>query len=84
MKQQLNRREFILASTAVAGLGFGIGSSASQTPGRRENDTAAAQPPAAAATAAPTFKTKPHKALIARPTEDDLKRIKEAAFEGVE
>ncbi len=31
-----------------------------------------------------TFKTKLHKALIARPTEDDLKRIKDAGFDGVE
>jgi hypothetical protein len=29
-----------------------------------------------------TFKTLPHKALIARPTEDELKRMKDAGFEG--
>lgn len=63
------------ASAAVAaGLGLRVGSNAAQTP---------AQAPAAA-TPALTFKTKPHKALIARPTEDDLKRIKGAGFEGVE
>src|SRR5215472_12576550 len=67
----MNRREFITASSLVAaGLSFELGSSAAQAP-----DT----PPAAL-----TFKTKPHKAVIARPTEDDLKRIKDAGFEGVE
>ncbi len=59
------------SAAVVAGLGFRVGSSA------------AAQVPAAPA-APLTFKTKPHKALIARPTEDDLKRMKEAGFEGVE
>src|SRR2546430_17605526 len=63
------RREFITVSTALA-LSFGVGSSAAQSPA----------PPAAPL----TFRTKPHKALIARPTSDDLKRIKEAGFEGVE
>jgi len=78
MKQPINRREFIAASTAVAaGLGFGIGSSVAQTPGTAAQGSGVAP-------AALTFKTKPHKALIARPTEDDLKRIKDAGFEGVE
>ena len=39
---------------------------------------------ATAPTSSLTFKTKPHKALIARPTEDELKRMKDAGFEGVE
>src|SRR5690242_630349 len=67
----MNRREFITASSLVAaGLSFGLGSSAA---------------PAPETSAAPlTFKTKPHKALIARPTPDDLKRMKEAGFDGVE
>jgi hexulose-6-phosphate isomerase len=67
----MNRREFITGSSLVAaGLSFELGSSLAQAP-----DTA--PPPLA-------FKSKPHKAVIARPTEDDLKRIKEAGFEGVE
>lgn len=84
MTPPVNRREFMTASAAVAaGLGL-IGSSAAQTPapgGQRGGD--AAQAPAAPA-APLTFKTKPHKALIARPTEDDLKRLKDAGFEGAE
>jgi len=85
VKKLIHRREFITASTAVAaGLSFGAGSSVAETPllppgGDRTNVQGTATP------AAPlTFKTKPHKALIARPTEDDLKRIKDAGFEGVE
>jgi hypothetical protein len=71
MKHPLNRREFIMASSLVAvGLGFKLGSIAAPAP-----DTALAPL---------TFKTKPHKALIAHPTADDLKRMKEAGFEGVE
>jgi hexulose-6-phosphate isomerase len=79
MKQPINRREFITASTvAAAALSFGAGSSAAQTPaGRLGGDGSLDQAPL-------TFNTKPHKALIARPTEDDLKRIKDAGFEGVE
>ena len=85
MKQPINRREFITSSTALAaGLGLGVGSSAAQTPAeRRPGSGAIAQAPAAPASPL-TFKTKPHKALIARPTEDDLKRMKDAGFEGVE
>ena len=67
----MNRREFITASTLVAaGLSIELGTSAASA-----TDT----PPAPL-----TFKSKPHKAVIARPTEDDLKRIKDAGFEGVE
>jgi sugar phosphate isomerase/epimerase len=82
MKQPINRREFITASTAVAaGLSFGAGSSAAERPSGRGGSTAEGL----ATPAAPlTFKTKLHKALIARPTEDDLKRLKDAGFEGVE
>lgn len=80
MKQPINRREFITVSAAVAaGLGLGLGPGAAQTPTERREGGGAAAP------AGPlTFKTKPHKALIARPTEDELKRIKDAGFEGVE
>ncbi len=85
MKQWINRREFITASTAVATeLSFGAGSSAAQTPaGRPGGNLTIAQGPATPV-ARLTFKTKPHKALIARPTEDDLKRLKDVGFEGVE
>jgi hexulose-6-phosphate isomerase len=73
MKHPINRREFITASVALAGgVGLGIG------PG-----IAAAQAPATPASPL-TFKTKLHKALIARPTEDELKRMRDAGFEGVE
>ena len=74
MPPAINRREFITSSVGVAaGLSLGAASSRAQT--------------SAAATAPATpiaFKTKPHKALISRPTEDDLKRMKDAGFEGVE
>jgi hexulose-6-phosphate isomerase len=85
MKQPTNRREFIMTSAAVAGgLGLGIGPGAAQTPTRpRGGGPAAGQAPATPA-APLTFKTKPHKALIARPTEEELKRMKDAGFEGVE
>jgi L-ribulose-5-phosphate 3-epimerase len=72
MMPPVNRREFMAASAAAAA-------------GLRLIESGAAQTPAPAAPAAPlTFKTKPHKALIARPTEEDLKRLKDAGFEGVE
>jgi L-ribulose-5-phosphate 3-epimerase len=71
MEQPIHRREFIKASTTVAaGLSLGVRSSAAQT---------RATPPAPL-----RFKTNPHKALIARPTEDDLKHLKEAGFDGAE
>jgi len=69
MKSNLSRRDFLATSTAMAaGLGFGLGASTSQ---------------ARAADAA--FKTKIHKALIVgKPAEDELKRFKDAGFDGVE
>ena len=78
MKEWINRREFITASTAAAaGLSFGAGQSAAQvSAGRPGGDRPSPE--------AAVFKTKLHKALIARPTEDDLKRIKDAGFDGVE
>ena len=78
MGDSINRREFITTSAGIAAV-LGIAPS-----------TARAQAPARGAQAAPppssslTFKTRPHKALIARPTEDELKRMKDAGFEGVE
>ena len=85
MKQWINRRDFITTSTGVAaGLSFGVGSSLAQTPsGSRGADGASGQKPSTPA-APPVLNTKLHKALIARPTEDDLKRLKEAGFEGLE
>src|SRR6266853_1700226 len=84
MKKLIHRREFIAVSTVVAaGLRIGVGSRAAQTPsGSQGGDRTTA--PGATAAAPLTFNTKPHKALIARPTEDDLKRLKDAGFEGVE
>ena len=74
MPSSINRREFITSSVGVAtGLSLGTASSRAQAP-------ATATAPAAPV----TFKTKPHKALISRPTEDDLKRMKDAGFDGVE
>jgi hexulose-6-phosphate isomerase len=69
MKPNVSRRDFLATSTALAaGLGFGL--------------TAA---PGLARAADPVFKTKLHKALIVKkPTEDELKRFKDAGFDGVE
>ena len=85
MKQWINRREFIMASTGIAaGLSCGVASSPAQTPsGRPGTDRAIGHEPSTPAAPA-ALKTKLHKALIARPTEDDLKRLKDAGFEGVE
>jgi hexulose-6-phosphate isomerase len=71
MEQPMNRREFITASLLVAaGLSIELSSSGAQPPDTSPGPL--------------IFKTKPHKALIAHPTEDDLKRMKEAGFDGVE
>jgi L-ribulose-5-phosphate 3-epimerase len=84
MTPPVNRREFMTASAAAAaGIGL-MGSGAAQTPAPGGQRAGGATQAAAAADAPLTFKTKPHKALIARPTEDDLKRLKDAGFEGVE
>src|SRR6476660_340638 len=78
MAQSINRREFMTTSAGLAaGLGFAAPMAGRQAPAR---GTQAAPPPSSSL----AFKTKPHKALIARPTEDELKRIKDAGFEGVE
>ena len=85
MKQPINRRAFITASTvAAAALSFGVGSNAAEAPSQRPGtDGNIAQDPRTPA-APLIFKSNLHKALIARPTEDDLKRLKDAGFEGVE
>ena len=78
MAQSINRREFMTASAGIAaGLGFGAASMGAQTP-------AAGRGGGPAPVSSLSFKTKPHKALIAQPTEDDLRRMKDAGFEGVE
>jgi hexulose-6-phosphate isomerase len=79
MKQPINRRAFIMASTAVAA-GMGVGPRAATTPSERPAVRATPGAPAAPL----TFQTKMHKALIGRPTEDELKRMKDSGFEGVE
>ena len=65
------------SATAAAGLAAFPQSPSGQNPGAVPQPSATADPP-------PTFKTRLHKALIARPTEDELTRMKEAGFEGVE
>ena len=78
MAQSINLRDFMTASAGIAaGLGFGAGSMGAQTP-------AAGRGGGSAPVSSLSFKTKPHKALIARPTEDELRRMKDAGFEGVE
>src|SRR5687767_14000379 len=78
MTQSINRREFMTASAGIAaGLGFGAASMGAQTPAAGRGG---GPPPVSSL----SFTTKPRKALIARPTEDDLKRMKDAGFEGVE
>lgn len=85
MEQPINRREFITASTVMAaGFGFGVSQGSAQAPAESRGGNGGATRAPAAASPALTFKTKPHKALIARPTEDDLKHIRDAGFDGVE
>lgn len=69
MQTNLTRREFFAASTVIAaGVGLGAGSSLTSSHA-----------------AEPGFATRLHKALIMdRPTEDGLKKLKDAGFEGVE
>jgi L-ribulose-5-phosphate 3-epimerase len=83
MASAINRRRFMTASaTAVASLNFGIGSTNGKT-AAADGQSVAPQTPAPPDVPL-TFKTKLHKALIAKPTEDELTRIKDAGFEGVE
>lgn len=69
MKSNFSRRDFLATSTAfAAGLGFGLGA---VPRGARAADRA--------------FKTKLRKALIVnQPTEEELKRLKAAGFDGLE
>src|SRR6185503_4270965 len=78
MGDSINRREFI---TTPAGIAAALGIAPSPT--RAQGPARGAQTPPPPSSSL-TFKTRPHKALIARPTEDELKRMKDAGFEGVE
>src|SRR5262245_7983502 len=78
MTDSINRREFMATSAGIAvALGLASPTAGAQAP------APGAQPPPPVSSSL-TFKTRPHKALIARPTEDELKRMKDAGFEGVE
>ena len=81
MSLPFNRREFLTASAAAAA-GLGLARpGASQTPAPAAQGRGRAMSPPVSSLA---VKTKPHKALIARPTEDDLRKLKDAGFEGAE
>lgn len=69
MKPNFSRRDFLATSTALtAGLGFGLCTA-----------------PSRARAADPGFKTKLRKALIVnKPTADQLKRLQDAGFDGLE
>jgi hexulose-6-phosphate isomerase len=84
MMSRLNRRQFMTASAAIAAGPGLVGSGDAQTPAPADQGRGGAAQLPAVPTSSLAFKTKPHKALIARPTEDDLKRLKDAGFEGVE
>ncbi len=77
----MNRRHFLSSSAGLAGgLTLAPGLVSAQTPAppgpRRQEPT----PPVSSL----DFRTKPRTALIADPTEDDLRRIRDAGFDGVE
>src|SRR5688500_12734677 len=81
--RQISRREFVTASGMIGtSLAFGAGLSAGQSPAGRGQSAAPQTPETPAAPM--TFKTRLRKALIARPTEDELQQMKAAGFEGVE
>ncbi len=83
----MNRRHFLASS---AGLAAGLGVASDRAAAQPATPTPAAPAGAAGRQAPPPpvssldFKTKMRKALIAEPTEDDLKRMKDAGFDGVE
>ena len=79
MPQPINRREFM--ATSSAGLAAAL-IAAPPTAHAQASSRGTRTSPSPSSSL--TFKTKPHKALIARPTEDELKRMKDAGFEGVE
>lgn len=78
MASRVNRRQF-LTSTAAVAAGLGL------APGAVAGAGGPAQAPAVAPGTPPVFKTRPHKALIQdKPTEDYLKEVRDAGFEGLE
>lgn len=81
MGQSVNRRDFLTTAGTAAALGFAAPMARAQAPAPAPARGTQATPPPVSSL---TFKTRPHKALIARPTEDELKRMKDAGFEGVE
>lgn len=75
MPLPVNRRQFLAASASMAAA-LGLETPA---PGQSAPPQAAGVPPA------PVFRTRPHKAVIQdRPTEDYLRQVKEAGFDGLE
>ncbi len=76
MSGRINRRDFLAASTALAG-GLSLDAARARAQDRGSSGQAAPAAP-------PVFKTKLQKALIAQPTEKDLVAIKAAGFDGVE
>ena len=81
MTTPIDRRGFLTTSASLAaGLSLGSGAAGAQTRGRGAGE----QTTPAAAAAPLAFKTRLRKALIARPTEEDLTNIKAAGFEGIE
>ncbi len=83
MAPSVDRRGFMKASASVAaGLGLGVASLDAQAPAGAATQ---AQPrPLGPPVSSLTFKTKLQKALIAKPTEEELRQIKAAGFDGVE
>ena len=91
MAPSVDRRGFMKAS---AGLAAGVGLGVASLDAQAGQGQAAAPPPAGAAPQGPRplappvssldFKTKLQKALIAKPTEEELRQIEVAGFDGVE
>jgi hexulose-6-phosphate isomerase len=83
MAPSVNRRHFLTASASLAAAAaLGAAPDAGQAPAGAPGGRAGQAP--APPVSSLTFKTRQRKALIARPTEDDLRRMKEAGFDGVE
>jgi len=81
----MNRRDFLSSSAGLAaGLGLGADAAAAQAPAPQAPPTGRAAQPPPPPVSSLAFSTKLRKALIAEPTEDDLKRMKDAGFDGVE
>jgi hexulose-6-phosphate isomerase len=83
MTPPVSRREFMTASALAAGAVGLTGAGAAQAPAPAPQGRGGPQAQAPPVSSL-DFKTKPRKALIARPSEDDLKRLKDAGFDGVE